>query len=62
VKFHEIFLHVRYPPGVSESGYKLADGTVSPHADFWNTWQQDKLEQIVRDRLRAGKNCGALSG
>jgi len=62
VKVPEIFLHVRYPPGASGSGYKLSDGTVSPHADFWNTWQQTKLEQLVRDCLRAGVSCGQVSG
>jgi hypothetical protein len=62
VKVPEIFLHVRYPPGASGSTYKLSDGTVSPHADFWNTWQQAKLEQLVRDCLRAGKSCGQVSG
>ena len=62
VKVPEIFLHVRYPPGHSGSGYKLSDGTQMPHADFWNTWQQAKLVQLVNDCLRAGKNCGQVSG
>ncbi|MGH3065765.1 MAG: DUF1996 domain-containing protein [Gaiellaceae bacterium] len=62
VKVPEIFLHVRYQPGASGSGYKLSDGTVSPHADFWNTWQQPKLELLVKDCLRAGKSCGQVSG
>lgn len=62
VKVPEIFLHVRYPPGHSGSGYKLSDGTQTPHADFWNTWQQPKLVQLVNDCLRAGKNCGQVSG
>lgn len=62
VKVPEIFLHVRYSPGLSGAGYKLSDGTVSPHADFWNTWQQAKLEQLVRDCLHAGKSCGQVSG
>lgn len=62
VKVPEIFLHVRFPPGASGSGYKLSDGTQTPHADFWNTWTQSKLEQVVRDCLRAGINCGQLSG
>ena len=62
VKVPEIFLHVRYPPGLSGSGYKLSDGTVSPHADFWNTWQQAKLVQLVNDCLHAGKDCGQVSG
>jgi hypothetical protein len=62
VKVPEIFLHVRYPPGHSGSGYRLSDGTQTPHADFWNTWQQTKLVQLVNDCLRAGKDCGQVSG
>jgi uncharacterized protein DUF1996 len=62
VKVPELFLHVRFPPGVSGPNYKLSDGTVSPHADFWNTWQQAKLEQLVQDCLRAGKLCGTVTG
>jgi len=62
VKVPEIFLHVRFPPGVSGSGYKLSDGTQMPHADFWNTWQQPKLVQLVNDCLHAGINCGQVSG
>jgi hypothetical protein len=62
VKVPEIFLHVRFPPGASGSGYKLSDGTLTPHADFWNTWQQSKLESLVSSCLRAGKSCGQVSG
>jgi Domain of unknown function (DUF1996) len=62
VKVPEIFLHVRYPPGISGSGYRLSDGTQAPHADFWNTWQQAKLVKLVNDCLRAGTNCGQVSG
>lgn len=62
VKVPEIFLHVRFEPGASGSGYKLSDGTVTPHADFWNTWRQSSLEQLVRDCLRAGVNCGQVTG
>lgn len=62
VKLPEIFLHVRYPPGISGSAYRLSDGTQTPHADFWNTWQQPRLVQLVNDCLRAGKNCGQVSG
>jgi hypothetical protein len=62
VKVPEIFLHVRYAPGASGSGYRLSDGTVSPHADFWNTWLQSALVQKVNECLRAGKDCGQVSG
>lgn len=60
IKLPEIFLHVRYPSG-TKAGV-MSDGTLSPHADFWNTWQQAKLEQVVHDCLQLGKNCGALTG
>jgi hypothetical protein len=62
VKIPEIFLHVRYDRGASGSGYRLSDGTVSPHADFWNTWVQSTLVQKVNECLRAGRNCGQVSG
>lgn len=62
VKVPEIFLHARFQPGASGPGYKLSDGTVSPHADFWNTWVQASLEQQISNCLRAGKNCGQVSG
>lgn len=31
------------------------------HADFWNTWQQDRLDQIVADCLVAGVHCGSVN-
>ena len=60
IKLPEIFLHVRYPSGVKAG--RMSDGTLAPHADFWNTWQQLKHEQVVRDCLQAGRNCGELIG
>lgn len=30
------------------------------HADFWNTWQQDRLDQLVADCLVARAHCGAV--
>jgi uncharacterized protein DUF1996 len=62
VKVPEIFLHVRYPNGVSGSSYRLSDGTVTPHMDFWNTWDQATLERLVRDCLQAGRDCGEVVG
>jgi hypothetical protein len=60
IKLPEIFLHVRYPSGVKAGS--MSDGTLAPHADFWNTWQQTKLEQVVHDCLQLGKSCGTLTG
>lgn len=62
VKVPEIFMHVRYAPGASGSGYRLSDGTLSPHADFWNLWVQSVLQQKIDQCLRAGKDCGQVSG
>jgi hypothetical protein len=30
------------------------------HADFWNTWQQERLDQLVADCLVARVHCGSV--
>jgi Domain of unknown function (DUF1996)/Beta-propeller repeat len=30
------------------------------HADFWNTWQQERLDQLVEECLAAGAHCGSV--
>ena len=30
------------------------------HADFWNTWQQERLDQLVTDCLVANVHCGSV--
>ena len=30
------------------------------HADFWNTWQQERLDQLVEDCLVAKAHCGSV--
>ncbi|HEX9124470.1 MAG TPA: DUF1996 domain-containing protein [Actinomycetota bacterium] len=30
------------------------------HADFWNTWQQPRLDQLVSECIVAGVHCGAV--
>ena len=45
------------------SGYHLSDGMMLAHADFWNTWNQPRLEQLVNACLgRVGQSCGLASG
>jgi hypothetical protein len=61
VKVPEVFVHARFQPGASGPGYRLSDGTVSPHADFWNTWVQASLVQLVNTCLRAGRDCGQVT-
>jgi hypothetical protein len=34
--------------------------TYTLHADFWNTWQQARLDQLVADCLAAQVHCGSV--
>jgi hypothetical protein len=42
-------------------GFTLSSGPFwSMHADFWNTWQQARLDELVESCLAAGVHCGAI--
>jgi hypothetical protein len=58
VKLPHIKLYVRFPQSIGGPGYVFSDGTQIAHADFWNTWQQPALEQLVARCLNAGVDCG----
>jgi len=62
VKVPNVRLFLHFPTGTGGPGYVLSDGTTLPHADFWNTWRQAKLEQFVRECLNAGVECGRVQG
>ncbi len=50
---------LEYPVGTSSSGITLSSGApYTAHADFWNTWQQPKLNALVADCLNRDVNCG----
>ena len=54
-------LAIDYPP-VDPTGLSLASGSITTaHADFWNVWDQDKLEQEVALCLNADRVCGVTS-
>jgi uncharacterized protein DUF1996 len=54
---------IRYPANEGGPGYYLSDGTILPHADFWNTWQQARFEALVADCLNNNpRNCGQVTG
>jgi Domain of unknown function (DUF1996)/RTX calcium-binding nonapeptide repeat (4 copies) len=63
VKVPRMSLHITY--GVSDGrGYQLSsdaeNGTSngqSAHGDFWNTWDQSALEELVARCLEPGKSC-----
>lgn len=58
VKLPQLDFRVQYPVSGGR-GYRLADGEVLPHADFWNTWKQARLEQWVAKCLGyRGSSCG----
>ena len=51
-------LAIDYPP-VDPAQLSLASGAITTaHADFWNVWDQDKLEQEVELCLNADRVCG----
>ena len=42
-------------------GFILSSGPAyTLHADFWNTWQQERLDQLVTDCLAARVHCGSV--
>lgn len=48
---------------VDVAGLSLSSGPVSSaHADFWNAWNQDKLETEVDACLRRQQVCGVTDG
>ncbi len=51
-------LNFRWKISGSLDGVRLSSGGVySGHADFWNSWKQRVLAQLVRDCLNAGRTC-----
>jgi hypothetical protein len=49
-------------PAVAPEGLSLSSGSIdSAHADFWNTWDQDKLEREVALCLNRDLVCGLSS-
>jgi hypothetical protein len=62
VPIPQLELVVHYGP-LDVAGLSLSSGPVwSAHADFWNTWNQDKLETEVDACLRRQQVCGVTSG
>lgn len=62
VAIPQLQLAIEYPVGTEPAGSMLASGDIhSGHADFWNAWDQDKLENEVAGCLHRDLACG-LSG
>ena len=55
--------NIVYKVGTSTGNITLASGFVtSVHGDFFNAWDQDVLEGLVRDCLNAHVDCGHFKG
>ncbi len=63
VRVPAITMVIRYPIQ-SVSGHRLASGPLSTmHADFWNTWGQPRLEELVARCLNSStRSCPRIDG
>jgi hypothetical protein len=52
-------LNVHYPSDGGDIVLGSPDMPVAPHADFFNAWNQPRLDRLVFMCLRSGRNCGS---
>jgi Domain of unknown function (DUF1996) len=58
-----LILRHEYPVGTTTGKITLSSGPAfTIHGDFWNTWDQAKLQQLVDTCLNAGRDCGTFKG
>jgi hypothetical protein len=61
VPLPRITLRLEYPVSRTTGGITLSSGPYyTAHGDFWNTWNQPKLEQLTRDCLNSNRDCGTF--
>jgi hypothetical protein len=54
-----VIFRLEYPVGTSSESITLASGPYyTAHADFWNTWDQTGLQELVDRCLNAHTDCG----
>lgn len=59
VAIPQLQLTVEFPAGIDPDGLQLASGDIhTGHADFWNTWDQDKLANEVARCIHRDLVCG----
>jgi hypothetical protein len=61
VKIPQLDFRVQYPTS-DGTRHRFADGEAVPHADFWNTWNQQQLDAWVGKCLHAGQSCKLAEG
>jgi len=61
VALPRLIVRLEFPVGTDSSGITLSSGPYyTAHADFWNTWQQDKLDAFVQYCLNTDTDCGTF--
>jgi hypothetical protein len=54
-----VIQRLEWPVGTNSSGITLSSGApYTAHADFWNTWEQSALSDLVTRCLNRNVNCG----
>ena len=61
VALPRLIVRLEYPVGPDSSGITLSSGPYyTIHGDFWNTWDQSKLEDLVARCLNTSTDCGTF--
>jgi hypothetical protein len=62
VPIPRVIMRLEYPIGTSSSDLSLSSGpTYTVHGDFWNTWDQARLEGLVSSCTNARLDCGEFT-
>ncbi len=62
VKLPQLDFRVQYDVS-NGRGYRFSDGMVLAHSDFWNTWKQSRLEDLIDECLGyEGHSCKLAEG
>jgi Domain of unknown function (DUF1996) len=61
VALPRIIMRLEYPVGTDSSGIVLSSGPYyTAHGDFWNTWDQQALDNLVAQCLNTSTDCGTM--
>jgi hypothetical protein len=61
VPIPRVIMRLEYPVGTDTGTISLASGPpYTAHGDFWNTWVQSRLNQLVSECINKGLDCGKV--